>query len=111
MGALLSTVYFSSMETMFGTLHSSPGLIVDDTSVLAVKVNGGQPKRVTLREFITSRCPSMLEQFRPVWWLARCEQDLYITDGVYLERVAQRTFPDVLLCDRRFLQGRQSCLQ
>lgn len=67
-------------------------------------------ERITLREFIELRCPSLLKEFRPAWWLNRC---------VLLSVPRHRQFPyvpfnvkwpfaDRVLRPRRLLEDRQN---
>ena len=65
MGALFSflsasyyvpKLYFGTPETVFVRPAASTKAI----------------EKVTLRDFVQSRCPSLFQEFRPAWWLNRC---------------------------------------
>jgi len=54
------------------TSYYRPALyFADKGAVIEVKDTGGKTKtrQETLRDFIEQRCPSLLRDFRPVWWL------------------------------------------
>jgi hypothetical protein len=82
MGVLLSTIYFSAVNSVFSTLHAEPGLRFyddDKNALLEVRVpNESVPERMAMREFIASKCPSLTQKFTPAWWLFKYAHPLLV---------------------------------
>jgi hypothetical protein len=79
MGSIWSTVYFSTMNLLSGNMHAEPGLKTYGAGAgYFIVRTQGTPKQLTMRELITSRCPSLMKEFRPAWWLPKYVYPLHV---------------------------------
>jgi predicted alpha/beta-fold hydrolase len=88
MGVLLSTIYFSAMNSVFSTLHAEPGLRFyedDKNTLLEVRApNKSGLERMAMREFMASKCPSLTKKFTPAWWLFKYVHRLLVARKAFL---------------------------